>query len=268
MTSVASGATTDEFPVCCSFIVSQLKTLSFTALSNLCFLQIYYLLSISVVLYPSCTVYSWLIKPASPGWGPESCVVWKRLWFCGVPQAWGPLLCLHCGLPFGPPPFSLLSFQPSLPSAPLPSAFSYVHIAWAYAASTGHHFSNGHQGLSWPWLPGRLCPLILTVFSVLVSGADVWTSGIITEGALPPLEMPYVHAVLDNWSVTKCPLCCVSPKSSLTECRRRVCFLWGMWWVEVFRRLLGADYFCYGFSGWRVFTTFWVNSLWDLASVS
>lgn len=126
MTSVASGATTDEFPVCCSFIASQLKTLSFTALSNLCFLQIYYLLSISVVLYPSCTVYSWLIKPASPGWGPESCVVWKRLWFCGVPQAWGPLLCLHCGLPFGPPPFSLLSFQPSLPSAPLPSAFSPI----------------------------------------------------------------------------------------------------------------------------------------------
>lgn len=198
----------------------------------------------------------------------------RAVWF---ESAFGSVECRrpgdHCcactvGSPLAPlpsafSPFSLLSHRP-----PLPSAFSYVHIALAYAASTGHHFSNGHQDLSWPWLPGRLCPLILTVFSVLVSGADVWTSGIITEGALPPLEMPYVHAVLDNWSVTKCPLCCVSPKSSLTECRRRVCFLWGMWWVEVFRRLLGADYFCYGFSGWRVFTTFWVNSLWDLASVS
>lgn len=97
---------------------------------------------------------------------------------------------------------------------------------------------------------------------------DVWSSGIITEGALPPFEMPYVRAILDNWSVTKCPLCCVSPKASLTECRRHVCFLWGMWWVEVFRRLLGTDYFCYGFSGWRVFTTFWVNSLWDLVLVT
>lgn len=101
-------------PVCCSFIVSQLKTLSFTALSNLCSLQIYYLLSISVVLYPSCTVYSWPIKPAPPGWGLESCVVWKRLWFCGVLQAWGPLCCLHGGLSFGP-----LCLRPS-PTSTLP----------------------------------------------------------------------------------------------------------------------------------------------------
>ena len=145
---MVSGAATDEFPVCCRFIVSQLKTLSFTALGNLCSLQIYDLLSISVVLYPSCTVYSWLIKLAPLGWGPESCVVWKRLWFCG-----------GLGTTVLPARWALL--RPPLPWAL--SAFSLLLRPRCLGVCCFHRapFSNEHQGLFWPWLPGRLCPLSL-----------------------------------------------------------------------------------------------------------
>lgn len=80
-------------------------------------------------------------------------------------------------------------------------------------------------------------------FLQYVSGTGVLSFGMITEWALPPFEMPYVHAIFDNWSVTKCSLCCLSPKANSTECRRSACFLLGMWYVEVFRSLLGTDYF-------------------------
>lgn len=131
------------------------------------------------------------------------------------PRVFQPAPCWNLSCACYQIPCSTCSMAGLRPVPGSPSAFSGFPFSRAMCPDgTTHHHLKDHKSLSCTWPPETdpaACFFSQGIVYIWGRCLGFWKGHRMT---LPPLEMPYAHTILDIWSVTKYPLCHLSPRAN------------------------------------------------------